>query len=122
MKVIVAGSRNFNNFEVLESSLMKIFKEKQLHRKDVEIVSGTARGADKLGEIFADKYGLKLSRFPADWDNYGKKAGYLRNVDMAKYAKDDGMLIAFWDGQSRGTKHMIDIAKDNLLEVYVISI
>lgn len=121
MKVIVAGSRTFNNFELLEKSLMEVFKQKGLHRADVEIVSGTARGADQLGEKFAQKYGLKLTRFPANWDEHGKKAGILRNIEMAEYAKDDGLLFAFWDGISRGTKHMITTSEKYGIEVHNIS-
>lgn len=112
IKVIVAGSRTANNFELVEKSLMMYFKEHKLHRADVEIISGTARGADQLGEKFADKYNLKLTKFPADWNKYGKSAGYIRNEQMAKYASQNGILFAFWDGQSKGTNHMINIAKN----------
>ena len=110
VKVIVAGSRTFNDFAYLEKHLMAYFKANALHRKDVEIISGTAKGADSLGEQFANKYGLKLTKFPADWNQYGKSAGYIRNEEMAKYAKKDGILFAFWDNSSKGTKHMISIA------------
>lgn len=122
VKVIIAGSRNFEDFEKLEHTIMMKFKEKGLHRNDVEIISGTARGADQLGEKFAYKYGLALTKFPANWDKYGKRAGYLRNVDMAEYAKDNGLLFAFWDGQSKGTKHMIEIGKKYHLETFIIYI
>lgn len=117
VKVIVAGSRNYTNFEKVEYELMMYFKANKLHRADVEIVSGTARGADQLGERFAEKYGLKLTKFPADWDKYGKSAGYRRNAEMAKYAD---ILFAFWDGQSKGTNHMINLAKESNLDVHVI--
>lgn len=122
VKVIVAGSRTANNFELVEKSLMIYFKEHKFHRADVEIISGTARGADQLGEQFANKYGLKLTKFPADWDKYGKSAGYIRNEEMAKYATENGILFAFWDGKSKGTNHMINLAKKYSLTVIVISI
>lgn len=122
IKVIVAGSRTADNFELVEKSLMMYFKEHKLHRADVEIISGTARGADQLGEQFADKYNLKLTKFPADWNKYGKSAGYIRNEQMAKYAAQNGILFAFWDGQSKGTNHMINLAKKYNLEIIVISI
>lgn len=122
VKVIVAGSRTANNFELVEKSLMMYFKEHKLHRADVEIISGTARGADQLGEQFANKYGLKLTKFPADWDKYGKSAGYIRNEEMAKYANENGILFAFWDGKSKGTNHMINLAKKYSLNIIVISI
>ena len=71
-----------------------------------EIISGTAQGVDKLGEQIAQKYGIPVKRFPADWSRFGKSAGYRRNTEMANYADT---LVAVWDGQSKGTKHMIDI-------------
>ena len=120
VKVIVAGSRTFNDFAYLEKHLMAYFKANALHRKDVEIISGTAKGADSLGEQFANKYGLKLTKFPADWNQYGKSAGYIRNEEMAKYAKKDGILFAFWDNSSKGTKHMISIASKYSIPTYIV--
>lgn len=90
----------------------------------IRIVSGVARGADRLGEQYAKIAGYEVSRFPADWDGLGKRAGYVRNAEMAKYAMADGnygVLIAFWDGKSKGTKHMIDLAEKNGLEVHIVS-
>lgn len=90
----------------------------------IRIVSGTARGADKLGEQYAQIAHYDVSRFPAAWDLYGKSAGYKRNAEMAKFASEDGnigVLIAFWDGKSRGTKHMIDLAKRYGLDVHVVN-
>lgn len=120
MKVLIAGSRTFNDFSLLEKELMMYFKEKGLHRADVEIVSGGANGADKLGEQFANKYRLKLSRFPADWNTYGKSAGYKRNVQMAEYLDSDDIVFAFWDGSSKGTTHMINIAKSKNIAVKIV--
>lgn len=84
---------------------------------EIEIVSGTANGADKLGEKYANEKGYLLKKFPADWDKYGKSAGFKRNVEMSNYAD---ALIAFWDGKSKGTKHMIDLAKRYELKVKVV--
>lgn len=127
MRVIIAGSRDFNNYDKLREETLKIIKNLNedgfnTKRENVEIISGTARGADRLGERFAKECNLKLVKFPANWDYYGKRAGYLRNADMSKYAKEDneiGVLVAFWNG-SRGTKHMIDLATKDGLRVYVI--
>lgn len=81
--------------------------------EDVEIVSGGARGADTLGEQFAKKHGCKIKRFIPDWEGLGKQAGFIRNWDMAKYAD---ACVVFWDGKSKGTKHMINLAeKEGLL-------
>lgn len=112
MKIIIAGSRNFNNYILLKDTIDKL----RLEIFDIEIVSGTARGADLLGEKYAIENNLKIHRFKPDW-NLGKKAGYLRNKDMAEFA--DG-LIAFWDGVSKGTNHMINLAKEKKLKVKII--
>lgn len=127
MRIIIAGSREFRDYSFLESSVLKIVNELKelgycISRDSVEIISGTAYGADRLGEVFAFNYGLKVKRFPANWEMFGKRAGYLRNSEMSKYAKQDneiGVLIAFWNG-SRGTKHMIDLATKDGLKVYII--
>ena len=84
---------------------------------DVQVVCGCARGADTLGKQFAEELGLKVLEYPADWDKYGKRAGYIRNEEMAKISN---ALIAFWDGESRGTKHMIDLAKEYGLPTRII--
>ena len=112
MKVIIAGSRNFNDYNQLCELCDDLFKD----CKNVEIVSGTANGADKLGERYANERGYKLHRFPADWDKYGKSAGYIRNEEMANFSN---ALIVFWDKKSKGTKHMIDIANNAKLVVSI---
>lgn len=124
LRVIIAGSRDFNDYELLKKSAIEIIKKKTMLPDLTRIVSGGARGADILGERFANEMGLKISRFIPDWDGLGKRAGYVRNAEMAKFAVEDGnygVLIAFWDGQSRGTKHMIDLANKYGLEVHVVS-
>ena len=79
-RVIVAGSRSFNNYALLEATLDKLL----VRKANVVIVSGAARGADTLGEQYAATRGLKCIRMPADWDKHGKSAGYKRNEEMAK--------------------------------------
>lgn len=113
MKVIVAGSRDFNNYALLNYKLSTILS----NQIDVEIVSGTANGADWLGEKYAEANNLKLTLFPADWDKYGKRAGYLRNKQMAEYAD---ALVCFWDGKSKGSKLMIELATELGLKVRVV--
>lgn len=106
-KIIVAGSRGFDNYQMLHDKLQQI-----THNYDntqLEIVSGTARGADQLGERYAAQYNIKLTKFPADWDTFGRSAGYRRNKQMAEYAD---ACIVFWDGVSRGTQHMIKLANE----------
>lgn len=114
MKIIIAGSRSFDNYSVLEKYCDQVIDS--LKGVGIIIVSGTARGADKLGERYAINKGFKIAPFPADWDKFGKSAGYKRNEQMALYSD---VLIAFWDGSSKGTKHMIDLAKKHSLKVFV---
>ena len=124
LRIIIAGSRDFNDYNLLKTSIKNILKDASLVGiNKIKIISGTARGSDKLGERFAKQFKLEVVKFPADWDRFGKRAGYIRNEEMAKYSVADnnyGMLVAFWDGKSRGTKHMIDLAKKHGLEVHVI--
>jgi hypothetical protein len=104
MKIIIAGSRTFTNYKKLSEVCDQFLQD----QTDIEIVSGAYyKGADKLGEQYAIEKGFKLTKFPADWNKYGKAAGPKRNEQMAKYADT---LIAFWDGKSRGTKHMVEVA------------
>lgn len=111
-KVIIAGGRDFNNYQKLKDFCSKILKDKT----DIEIVSGKAKGADSLGEKFAKKNNYPIAEFPADWNKFGKKAGFIRNKDMAEYAD---ALIAFWNKESSGTKHIINIAKQNNLKIRI---
>lgn len=112
MKVIVAGSRNFTDYAKLQYVLDKLAL-----KQPIEIVCGEARGADKLGRKYGESRGLVIHSFPADWDTHGKSAGYIRNREMANFSD---CLIAFWDGVSKGTKHMIDLASEQGLKVLVI--
>ena len=117
IKVIIAGTRDFNYYAFLKKNLDYFLQGINPNNEEIEIVSGNARGADKLGERYAKEHNLPVKLFPANWDKYGKRAGYLRNQEMANYAD---VLIAFWDEKSKGTKHMIDIAKKQDLTVIVV--
>ena len=98
MKIIIAGGRDFNNYYILEK-VLNSFKE-----LIDEVISGDARGADELGARWATSNNIHVNHFPADWDYYGKAAGFIRNIEMADNAD---ALIAFWDNKSKGTGHMI---------------
>lgn len=115
-KVIIAGSRSFSNYKLLKRVCNKFLRNKR-KTHNVIIVSGGARGADSLGEKYSDEEGFDLEVYPAQWDKYGKRAGFRRNEQMAEVAD---ALIAFWDGKSHGTKHMIDIMNNKNLEVRVV--
>ena len=113
MKYIIAGGRNFKNYSMLKRACDALFEKHPV----TEIVSGAAKGADSLGQIYAIEKGIPLKNYPAEWDKYGKSAGYRRNEVMRDYAD---ALIAFWDGQSKGTKHMIEIMQKVNKPVYVV--
>jgi hypothetical protein len=110
MKTIVAGSRGVEDYAVVELAIQKSGFD------ITEVISGCARGVDKLGEQWADERKIPVKIFPAEWDLYGRRAGAIRNCNMAKYAEG---LVAVWDGESRGTEHMIKEATRRGLKVYV---
>jgi hypothetical protein len=127
MKVIIAGNRNFTNYELLKKEVGFILQ----NIKEVEIVSGRCDrgvhtftapdgtkvyGADGLGERWAFEKGYDVKYFPADWVKYGLSAGPRRNREMAAYAQG---LIAFFNG-SRGTRDMIEAAKEKRLRIHIV--
>ena len=115
-KVIIAGSRGFSNYKLLREQCNKFLREKR-KTSNIIVVTGHARGADTLGEKYAQDEGFTLEIYPAQWKKFGKRAGYRRNEQMAEVAD---ALIAFWDGSSKGTKHMIDIMNEKNLLVRVV--
>lgn len=109
-RIIVAGSRCFCDYPLLETKLDELLKEIS---GEVEIVSGHAKGADTLGEQYAKKKGLPLHIMKADWEKHGRRAGFIRNHQMLEYALEQiPMVVAFWDGYSNGTRDMIIRAKE----------
>lgn len=115
IRIIIAGGRNFDNYELMKKEFLSLMES--YDNNQVTIISGMAKGADRLGVHIATDYGLNLIKMPADWNKHGKSAGYRRNEDMAKRATH---LLAFHDTISKGTKHMIDIAIDYGLVVKVV--
>ena len=117
-KIIIAGGRDFNDYDLLEKEVSGFLKTLDVD-SGLEIVSGGAKGVDAMGERFAQENDIAVKLFPADWSKYGRGAGPKRNKQMAEYATH---LIAFWNGESKGTKSMITLAKKNNLNVNVISV
>lgn len=115
-KVIICGSRDFDNYDLLKEKCDTILSRKKEEGEEIVIVSGCARGADKLGEKYAEENGYTVSKFPANWEKYGKRAGYLRNEQMAEEAN---ACIAFLrtDKECKGTKNMISLARKKKLLV-----
>lgn len=112
-KLIVAGGRDFADRDLMLQHLQEIGRD----HPGLTIVSGMARGADKLAYDLAKEFGVKVYEFPADWDQYGKGAGFRRNTEMAAFAD---ALLAYWDGTSRGTKHMINTMANIPKPVHII--
>jgi len=110
MRLAIVGSRKFQDYRLLCRVVGNVTGPINY------IVSGGASGADKLAERYAHEHGIGLVVYPANWALYGKSAGYRRNQSIV--ANCDAVL-AFWDGQSRGTKHTIDIAQKSGVPVYV---
>ena len=108
-RVVVAGSRGFQDYDLMQRKLNAFLRVRLNAEIPVQIVSGTAGGADTLGERYADNIGLEVCRFPAPWEELGKPAGYVRNRLMARVSD---AVVVFWDGQSRGSQHMIRIAEE----------
>jgi hypothetical protein len=118
-RFIVAGGRDFNNYEELVHNVVGRISM-QTAPASVEIVTGGATGADQLAKELANLWGFQHKEFLADWGKYGKAAGPIRNEEMAKYIQGAGHLIAFWNGQSRGTADMIKKAREYKINTTII--
>lgn len=110
MRVIIAGSRGIQDYSSL---LMAIAACPFV---PTVIISGGARGVDQLGERYAKSNNIPLEKYLANWNAYGKSAGYKRNVEMANVA--DALLV-IWDGESKGTRHMMGIAHKKKLQIFI---
>jgi len=109
MKVIIAGSRDITDYNLVNQTV------KESGFIITEVVSGGARGVDKLGEKYAIENNLILTIFNPNWSKEGLSAGFNRNKKMAEYAD---ALIAIWNGSS-GTANMIEEAKKKNLQIFI---
>lgn len=114
-RIVIAGSRSYNNYDeaktYIDECLMSINRE-----YTIVIISGGAVGADALGERYATEHGLEFEKYHANWSKYGKKAGPIRNRQMAEICD---IAVCFWDRKSRGTKSLIDCVKKLGKDVYI---
>lgn len=108
MSVIVAGGRDYGRQPGQVEALYRDLDRLHTKHAQLEIVSGMARGADRLGYQWAKARDMPIACFPADWERLGKSAGFVRNQFMAWYSTH---LMAYWDGRSAGTQHMIKTAE-----------
>lgn len=111
MKVLVCGSRTWDNGIRMRQRFDRL-------PPDAEIIHGNAKGADKWADYTARATGRPYRRFPADWNTHGKRAGILRNIQMLDERPD--LVLAFWDGKSRGTAHTIGEARKRGIPVEII--
>ena len=109
MKTIIEGSRTITDYAVVEQAI------KESEFKITTVISGMARGVDTLGERWAHENNIDIILCPANWKKYGKKAGYIRNAEMADIAE---ALIVIIENNSRGSSHMLTIAQDRELLIY----
>ena len=112
-RVIIAGTRTFDDYDLLCRSMDYYLQNIQ---EPIQILCGLAKGADQLGLKYAQEHGYEVQGFPADWKKYGKAAGPIRNLQMVQNAD---ALVAFWDGKSVGTKHIIRLANERQLNIRV---
>lgn len=115
-KIIIAGGRDFNDYDLLRKKCDKILQNIQ---EEIWVVSGTARGADMMGEKYALDHGYQIVYFPPNWRLYGAGAGPVRNREMAEYA--DAAIVFMKKEGSKGSQNMIDTANSKGLKVRVIN-
>lgn len=112
MRIAIVGSRNWEQWFLISDFIETL-------PPDTVIISGGAKGADSIAEKWAHEYGLTTEIYLPDWDKYGKSAGFLRNTEIVAHAD---MVVAFWDGQSKGTLNTIEQAlkADHIKEIRII--
>lgn len=114
MKIAIVGSRNFDNYNLMKDFVLERFDKDEIDL----IISGGARGADRLAEKLADEIGVPKLVIKPEWEKYGKAAGFIRNEDIVK--KSD-VVFAFWDGQSRGTENSIKHAEKMDKKLFILT-
>ena len=114
-RIVVTGSRDWSNRDPIKDTFDRVYAK---HGTDVTLINGTARGVDRIAAEVARSLGWQVIDVPADWDQYGRSAGFRRNEQMLRMSPD--ICIAFWDGQSRGTQHTIRTAEQMGIRTYVV--
>ena len=118
MKILVCGSRGYTDnkrvYEVLDTLRL-------MYPADLTIISGMARGPDRYAALYAAMNNIPLETYLPDWEQHGKRAGIIRNMRMLTEGKPQN-VIAFWDGVSKGTQHMIHAAKRKNITVTIIGL
>lgn len=115
MKAFICGSRDFKDMSFFDKTLFDIFKTRGFAS---QIISGGAYGADTLAIKYAELWEIPCSVILPDWNRWGKYAGFKRNEEMIALSPD--LVIAFWDGESKGTKNTIGLAKKAKIKTIII--
>ena len=119
MRLAIIGSRTFNNYALLSKTLGVHFYY-MIHSDEFgeyEIISGGANGTDNIAKQYAENTNIKYVEFPAEWNKYGKSAGFIRNQQIID---NSDMVLAFWNGESRGTADTIEKAKRAKKPTFII--
>jgi hypothetical protein len=118
MRLAIIGSREYEDYESLKNIMMDLFFGYDYNAYKVkEVISGGAIGADSLGAKWAKENKIKLTEFFPDWKSYGKQAGFIRNIEIVK---NSDMVLALWNGLSKGTAHSLRIARDQKKPTLII--
>ena len=115
INIAIIGSRTFNDYNFAKQEINNILNSKYIIEN---IISGGAKGADKIGELYAIEYSIPIEIIKPDW-SIGRHAGILRNTEIIKKSN---IVIAFWDGKSKGTKDSINKAKKQGKILHIIEI
>ena len=117
---LVVGSRSYDDYDFIKQKLDYLLSNYQ----NIVIVSGGAKGVDTCAKRYAQEKGYNYKEFPAEWDKYGNKAGYIRNAAMHVYLskQQNRGCVAFWDGSSKGTKHNFGLAKKYNNPIKIVSV
>ena len=117
-RVLICGGVSFSDEELFNKTL-----DEMIDKENTVLVSGHAKGADTLAEKYAEKNGIEIKVFPPEWSKYQKAAGPIRNRQMLDYISesDNPLVIAFWDGHSKGTKNTVETAEKMGIETVIVS-
>ncbi len=119
MKILICGSRDFDNYSFLETKLNAIFSR---FGTEKIVIQGGAKGADQLAELYCKNYQINYICVPAKWNKFGKLAGYQRNIEMINMLSCNDLVVAFQVNDSKGTQHTIDNAKKRNIKTIVFKL
>lgn len=116
--MLVTGSRSWTDKERISAVLKEICTEFNVTPAEMVLVHGAAAGADSLAEVAALEMGMETEVHPADWEKFGRRAGYLRNAEMVEAGAN--VVLAFWDGSSKGTAMTMKLALNAGMDLRVL--